>query len=272
MFQQLEMEIKLRGFSKYTVSSYIFHNTKFLKHANKTPEEISQEDIKTYLGYLISEKELKPASVNLALSALKFFYEEVLKRKDLFLDIKTPKREKKIPTVLTKLEIQKMLNITKNTKHNLIIKMLYSSGLRVAECMNLKINDLDLDEKLGIIRDGKGGKDRNIILSENLIHDLQKYLKKRKDDNPYVFHIKDRHLSVRQAQKIVTGAAQKAEIKKNVYCHALRSSFATHLLDAGTDIRIIQELLGHANLSTTEIYTKVSTERIKKVKSPLDDM
>jgi site-specific recombinase XerD len=151
-----------------------------------------------------------------------------------------------------------------------LIELLYSSGLRVSEAVNMKINDLDLKEKIGTVKSGKGKKDRLIILSNTMIKHLESYLKKRKDNNPYVFPSKDKQLSIRQAQKIVKKSAEKADIKKRVFCHALRSSFATHLLESGTDIRMIQELLGHANLATTERYTKVSKEQLKKIKSPLD--
>lgn len=271
MLKKLETELKLRGFSDKTVKAYVFHNKKFLDFIEKEPLAVTQEDIKQYIGHLMGEKKYKPASTNLALSTLKFLYKDILK-KDIFTDIKTPKNEKKIPVVLTKNEIKKMLAVTKNFKHRLLIKFLYSSGLRVSECVNFKIDDLAIEEKLGIVKSGKGKKDRNIILSENLVIDFKKYLSKRKDNNPYIFHVKNRPLSIRQAQKIVSGAAKKAGVRKRVFCHALRSSFATHLLENGTDIRVIQELLGHSNLATTERYTKVSTEQIKKVKSPMDDM
>jgi site-specific recombinase XerD len=125
---------------------------------------------------------------------------------------------------------------------------------------------------MGIVRAGKGKKDRHIKLSDSFINNLNKYLETRNDENPYVFNVKDRHISIRQAQRIVSEAAKKAEIKKKVFCHALRSSFATHLLEAGTDIRVIQELLGHSNLATTQRYTKVSREQLKKVRSPLDGL
>ena len=163
-----------------------------------------------------------------------------------------------------------MIDSLSNKKHKLIIEFLYSSGLRVSECVSLKTSDLNLNEKMGIVRGGKGKKDRNIILSKKLVYDLERYLNKRKDENPYVFHVNETHLSVRQAQKIVHDAAKKAGIQKRVFCHALRSSFATHLLENGTDIRIIQELLGHSNIQTTERYTKVSTAQLKKVISPFD--
>ncbi len=224
----------------------------------------------------MSDKELKPASINLILCGLKFFYSDVLE-KDIFKKIKPPKPEKKLPTVLTKQEIKSMIKAVKNKKHRLLIEFLYSSGLRVSEAVKIKIDDIDLDEKIGRVVSGKGKKDRLIILSTNLIDHIRGYLKKRDKKNrksEYLFDVKnpEKHLSIRQAQKIIKKSAQKAGINKRVFCHALRSSFATHLLESGVDIRVIQELLGHANLQTTQRYTKVSTEEIKKVRSPLDNL
>lgn len=268
--QQLETELKLRGYTKATLRSYLSHNRKFLEFIHKQPEEVSEDDIKLYLAYLMTEKNNKPASINLALSSLRFYYETVLKKK-IFSDIHSPKVEKKLPTVLTKEEVKMMLSSCTNKKHRLLLEFLYSSGMRVSECVKIKINDLDLKEKMGRVISGKGKKDRHIILSTTFISNLQEYLAARKNGSPYVFTgIKGSHLSVRMAQRIVNDAAQKAGVKKRVFAHALRSTFATHLLEAGTDIRIIQELLGHADLSTTQRYTKVSTEQLKKVKSPLD--
>jgi len=272
MLKNLENELKLRGFSEQTYKAYVSINNRFLKYVSKTPEEITTDDIKSYLSFLISEKKQKPASISLNLSALKFFYEDILKRKDLFLDIKSPKSEKKLPTVLTKEEIKKLLESIKNNKHKLLVQLMYSSGLRVSEVVKIKIEDLDFSEKLGRVISGKGKKDRYIILSSSLIEKIKEYLDLREDENPYLFPSNNSHITIRMAQKIVSEAAKKAGIKKRVFCHALRSSFATHLLESGTDIRIIQTLLGHSNLSTTERYTKVSTEQIKKVKSPLDDL
>jgi len=271
MLEKLETELKLRGFSEKTISTYLFQNQKFLAFIGKTPEEVMQEDVKKFLGHLLSDLKQKPASVVLSLSALKFFYGEVLK-KPIFEGIKTPKSEKKIPTVLSKEEIRQLIGAVENPKHKLIIQFMYSSGLRVSECVSLKIDDLDLNERLGTIRSGKGRKDRHIILSEKLVVQLKTYLESRKTDNPYIFSVKDRHITSRQAQKVVAEAAAKADIKKRVFCHALRSSFATHLLESGTDIRVIQELLGHTNLNTTQRYTRISREQLKKVKSPLDTL
>lgn len=271
MLDKLETELKIRGFSRKTLETYLFHNKRFLDYIKKEPAHVDEKDAKNYIVYLMTDRKLSPSSVNLALSSLKFFYSEILQNR-AFNNIKAPKSEKKLPTVLTKEEIKKMLNAVKNPKHKLLIEFMYSSGLRVSECVSLKIDDLDLNEKLGKIKHGKGNKERYIILSDNLIQHLNEYINKRKDNSQYIFSIKDKPITTRQAQKIVKEAAKKAGIKKRVFCHALRSSFATHLLEAGTDIRVIQELLGHSNLSTTQIYTKVSTQQLKKVKSPLDSL
>ena len=271
MLDKLETELKIRGFSKRTVETYLFHNRKFLEFVKKEPQDVIEDDAKKYIAYLMSDRKYKPGSVNLALSSVKFFYREILQNR-AFNAVKAPKSEKKLPTVLTKEEIKKMLNAVENPKHKLLIEFMYSSGLRVSECVSLKMDDLDLKEKMGKIMHGKGNKERYIILSDNLIRHLDKYMDNRKDNNPYIFSIRDWHITARQAQKVVSESAKRAGIKKRVFCHALRSSFATHLLEAGTDIRVIQELLGHSNLSTTQIYTKVSTQQLKKVKSPLDTL
>ncbi len=271
MLDKLETELKIRGFSKRTVDTYLFHNKKFLEFIRKEPQNIEESDAKSYIAYLMSELKYRPSSVNLALSSLKFFYSEIVQNR-AFNGVKAPKSEKKLPTVLTKEEMKKLLGAIQNPKHKLLVEFMYSSGLRVSECVSMKIDDLDLDEKIGKVKHGKGNKERYIILSDNLIRHLNEYLSKRKSKSEYIFSINDRHITIRQAQKIVKDSAKKSGIKKRVFCHALRSSFATHLLEAGTDIRIIQELLGHANLSTTQIYTKVSTQQLKKVKSPLDSL
>jgi len=269
MLEKLETELKIRGYSEKTISSYLKNNRAFLRFCNKDVSSVEEDDIKKYVAYLMSDRKYSPASVNLALSALKFFYETVLKMK-LFTDIKPPKLEKKLPVVLTKSEIKRMLEVTKNVKHRLLIEFMYASGLRVSEAVKLKIDDLDFDEGMGRVISGKGKKDRNIILSKNLISNLKEYLDKRLLNSEYVFPSSNGHLSVRMTQRVVNEAAEKAGIRKRVFCHALRSSFATHLLESGTDIRVIQELLGHSDLSTTQRYTKVSTEQLKKVKSPFD--
>lgn len=267
MLQKLETELKLRGFSQRTIKAYTFHNQKFIDFIKKEPNSIIEEDIKTYLAYLISERNISPASIALTKAALKFYYNDVL-TKDIVKNIKTPKIVRKIPEVLTKEEVKKLIAAAENPRDKLLIEFMYSSGVRVSECINLKKKNIDIDKKEGWVRRGKGGKDRFILISDQIVGDLRGYLSTVPGD--YIFPGKKGPLSVRNVQKIIKKLACNANIKKRVYCHGLRHAFATHLLESGVDIRKIQELLAHSNIQTTQIYTKVSTEELKKVKSPLD--
>src|SRR3989344_4936563 len=232
MMQKFENELKLRGFSNQTLRSYKLQVALFKKFIGKELNRVNKEDIKKYLGFLISEKNLSPKSIALKKAALKFFYHEVFN--SYIVDFKTPKSPKKLPNYLTREEIKLLIDHAGTYKTKLIIKFLYSSGLRVSELCSLKIYDLELNSKKYLFEGYKGP------------------------------------LSPRNIQKIIQNASQKANLKKRVSPHVLRHSFGTHLLDDGTDIRLIQELLGHANLNTTQIYTHVSKEQLKKIKSPLD--
>jgi len=268
--QKLEVELKLRGFSQHTLKAYLRYNKKFLEYIKKDLISIDRDDIKLFLSYLLSNN-MSARSLNLVRAALFFFYNEVLEKS--ITKIKTPKIEKSLPTVLTKKEIISLFNVTKNFKSKLILKLLYSSGLRVSEVVNLKKEDINFDEKTGLVRQGKGNKDRMFILSQEIIKDLEKYCKEQDIPKGYLFtNNKNLPISTRNIQKIIQNSAKKANINKHVTPHKLRHSFATHLLESGTDIRMIQELLGHSNLQTTQIYTHVSREQIKKVKNPLDNL
>lgn len=268
--EKLESELKLRGFSERTIEAYLFHNKKFLDFiGNKDINTINSENIKGYLSHLISKKK-STSTIALVKAALKFYYDDLLKKS--IVDFKTPKVYKKLPVVLTKDEVKRIIEAAPTEKSKLMIKLIYSSGIRLSECINLKINDLEFEEKIGWVRQGKGKKDRMFILSDNVIDDVKNFIKDKNKDDYVLTNKRGERLSARNIQKIVKRAAQKANITKDVHVHTLRHSFATHLLENGTDIRKIQELLGHTNLQTTQIYTKVSTEELKKVKSPLDSI
>lgn len=269
MLQKLDNELKLRGFSKQTIKSYTLQINLFSNFIKKDINTATKDDIKSYLGHLISEKNLSPKSIALKKAALKFLYHEVLNKN--IVDFKTPKTQKKLPNYLTKEEVKLLIENAGSYKTKLIIQFLYSSGLRVSELCNLKINDLELSSRIGWVRKGKGSKDRMFILSDKLIEDLKNYLEEHKHQK-YLFEGPKGPLSPRNIQKITQRAALRAQISKRVSPHVLRHSFGTHLLDNGTDIRLIQELLGHANLNTTQIYTHVSKEQLKKIKSPLDTL
>lgn len=268
MLERLENELKIRGLSKNTISTYLFYNRKFLEFIKKNPEEITEDDMKKYLGHLRTDKECSNKTLALVIASLEFLYNGMLDKK---FKITRPKVPKSIPVVLSKEEVKQLISQTKNHKHRLILELLYSSGLRLGECVNIQIDDLELKEKIGWVRRGKGAKDRFFILSEKLVTDITSYLEKEKMTTGFIFLGRNKNqLSRRAVQKFVKHAAKRAGIRKPVKVHTLRHSFATHLLEAGVDIRKIQELLGHSDLSTTQIYTKVSAEELKKVKSPLD--
>ena len=265
--KNLETEIKISKLSPYTIRNYIMFNKHLLEHSNKNPDEISQQDIKNFLADKMNER--ASSSTILFLASIKFAYTSLL-QKDPTSGIKRPKSEKKIPSVLTKEEVIRLINASSTSKSRLILQFLYSSGLRVSEIVNLKKQDLDFNENIGWVRQGKGKKDRMFILSKKLSAKLKKYTDKRPD---WIFVFSQNSpLTTRNIQKIVQKAAGKAMINKSVHPHTLRHSFATHLLDAGTDLRKIQTLLGHSSIATTQIYTHISSEQIKSIKNPLDEL
>ncbi len=263
---KLKTELKLRGFSPLTVRNYSFFVEKFLKSANKSVEQLSQEDVRQYLAGMFEDKSKN--TIMLAAASLKFYFTEILKKE--VGEIKMPKKDKKLPEVLSKDEVFKLINSAETRKSRLILSLLYSSGLRVSELVNLKPQDINFSENTGWVRGGKGSKDRMFILSNNLREDLQEYMKKR-NDAKYLFS-QIEPLTTRNVQKIVKHVRTRADIQKKVTPHTLRHSFATHLLENGTDIRMIQALLGHSSLNTTQIYTHVSSDQIKKIANPLDSL
>lgn len=265
----LEQELRIRGFSRKTIKSYVLYNKIFLEFIRKSPKSVSNDDIRQYLISL-KDRDRASSTLNVALNALKFYYRQVLKRK-FFFDIKGAKKTNYLPTILSKDEIDRMLVKTTNPKHNFLISLMYSAGLRVSEAIKIHMRDFDLDRKLIMVRHGKGQKDRCTLLSEKLIPILKKQaLLKKPSDYLFTGAGGVGHLTSESAEKIVKKAAEAAGIAKKVTCHSLRHSFATHLLEAGTSIRYIQELLGHARLETTQIYTKVANNNLQNIKSPLD--
>lgn len=258
-------ELRLRGSSKRTIESYLFFLKPFLETIDN-PTDVSLDNIKLHLADLVDRYSKKSRS--LAVSSLRFFFKRVVDRPDIFVKLEVPKKEKKLPIVLSAEEVKKLIDSIEHQKSKLIVKMLYSSGLRVSELVNLTPKDLDFQQNIGWVRKGKGSKDRLFKIADSLSNQLQRYLSKN-PNNQFVFS-ETEPMSVRNVQFIVTTAAKRAGINKKVSPHTLRHSFATALLDAGENLLVIQQLLGHENLETTKIYTHVSQDQLKKVKSPLD--
>jgi integrase/recombinase XerD len=272
ILSKFRQELLVSGYSPRTMKMYLFYTKDFLEKTGKPIESIAREDVVAYLAKQKEEAGLSNTSLSLIHSALRFFFHDFLHKK-IIEDIKLPRKEKKLPTVLTKQEIKKLIKAAKRGRNRLLIEFLYSSGVRVSEAVKMKVDDLDLNEGIARVKGGKGKKDRVIILSKKWISSIKKYLNRKKIKSEFVFSKKNgKPLSTDTVQRIIRKAAEKAGINKHVTPHTLRHSFATHLLEKGENIRKIQELLGHSNLSTTQIYTKVSVEELKKVQSPLDSL
>jgi site-specific recombinase XerD len=267
LLRKLEENLKLRNYSRETIKGYILYVQKYLDFTDSINcERVNAETAKEFI--LLQLKKKEPASVGHMIFALKYFFREILKER---LDIPNPKRNKKIPIILTKDEIKKMIDITSNIKHKLILKVLYGCGLRVNEVINLNKMDLNFNEKLVYIKLGKGKKDRFVKIPESLSEQLKQYITLIDSDILFESNRGGR-LTKKTISKIVENAAKKAGIEKCVYPHLLRHSFATHMLEQGTDLRIIQKILGHSDIKTTQIYTQISQASIKNVKSPLDNL
>ncbi|MFA7654316.1 MAG: site-specific tyrosine recombinase/integron integrase [Candidatus Magasanikbacteria bacterium] len=264
----LRQEMKLRNFSPKTIDSYIHYVDECLRFANQDPKNASQADVKAYLGYL-ADSNYSASTCNTAYSALLFYFEKILQRR-FFLHLPRARKEKHLPVVLSKEEVQRMLNLTTNPKHKCILSMLYGTGARVSELTHIKMIDIDLDRMLLRIYQGKGKKDRQTLIPKLLFVTL-KNQSRLKQAGDYLFtNGRGGRLTEASIQKIVAQAALRAGVSKTVSPHTMRHSFATHLLENGTDIRYIQELLGHAKLQTTQIYTHVATSSFDNIMSPLD--
>ena len=234
---------------------------------------IDEPMIIKFLRYLITERKISITYQNQSINAIKFYYEKVLGGQRKFYFIDRPKKEKALPSVLSTEEVKAILNATENIKHKAILMTIYSAGLRISEAINLKIKDIDSERMQIRVEQAKGKRDRYTLLSEKTLHVLRAYFKEYR---PQIWLFEGLKLgeqySTRSIQNIFQASIQKAGIIKDVSVHTLRHSFATHLLENGTDIRYIQSLLGHSNSKTTEIYTLITTKGFDQMKSPLDKL
>ena len=271
-FDKLKRELTSRKYSRKTIKAYLYYNKELVNFAGKNSEEINESDIKNYLFYLVEKRDVSASTLNVTVNALRFYYGKILKRKFMY-EIKRPKKDKKLPVVLSRGEVSRILSSVKNIKHKAILMIIYSAGLRVSEVVKLKVEDIDEERKLIHVRGAKGRKDRYTLLSGVALETIDLYLKAYQPEKwLFTGAKKTRHITTRTAGKIFTNACKKAGIKKVVSVHCLRHSFATHLLESGVDLRYIQELLGHASSKTTEIYTHVSNKNLKTIRSPLDNL
>jgi site-specific recombinase XerD len=265
-------KLEFKRYSINTARTYISCFEKFINYfKDKKLIEITEEDIQGYLNHL-AQKGVSSSQLNQTINSIKFYYELIMQMPNRFYSIERPFKEKRLPKVLSKEEVFKIIDSTNNIKHKCILSLLYSAGLRRQELLNLKISDIDSNRMMITIYQGKGKKDRVTVLSEKVLADLRIYFKEWKPIN-YLFEGKSGIMySGSSVGAIIKKAARKAKVLKTVTPHMFRHSFATHLLEDGTDLRYIQTLLGHTSSKTTEIYTQVSLGHMQKIRSPFDSL
>jgi site-specific recombinase XerD len=273
LIQRFNKQLAIENYSTQTIKSYSSALKLFLEFVETLRiDKITEKEIQDYLYYCKKRKNYSFSAMRQAMASIRYLYIKIL-HKPLPANFSIhQRRPNKLPVVLSQKEIYKILKVTVNLKHKTILLLIYSAGLRLGELLNLKIGDIDSVTMKIHIKQSKGKKDRYVILSGNVLKLLREYYKSYKPKE-YVFEGQNGgKYSPKSVQNIFKVAVKKAEIKKKVTVHSLRHSFATHLLDAGTDIRFIQELLGHKRLETTQIYTHVSSYSINKIKSPADTL
>jgi len=267
--QALIKECTRRRYSERTIKTYLYCINRFLKFTGKTIDKISKKDVRLFLEHL-SEKNRAGNTMNVYHMAIRFLFEDILNKR-IWIDIKYSKVPEKLPIFLSKEEIKKLFGSIENSKHKIMIQLMYGAGLRVSELINLKKEDLELDNGYGFVRHGKGNKDRLFLIAENLKEDI-KNLMMGTQDSEYLFtSIQNKKYNIRTLQQIIKNATKKAGITKKVSCHTLRHSFATHLVENGNSISEIQALLGHKSPETTFIYLH-SSGKMVNTKSPFDSL
>lgn len=272
-FLRFQEQVKLKGYSENTLRTYSLEFAQLLYILKSyNVDQLTPERLRAYFLYCHQTLKLSTSEIHGRINAIKFYFEQVLHRPKMFINIPRPKRKILLPKMLSRKEIQKIIAVTENPKHRLILQLCYGMGLRVSEVVALKVSDIDSHSMLVRIEQGKGKKDRLVVLPVSALDELREYYRQYRP-RKYLFEGQfGGGYSLRSAQAVFKTAMRKAGIKKQIGIHGLRHSYATHLLEMGTDIRFIQELLGHNSIKTTQIYTHVTDVSKSNVKSPLDSI
>jgi integrase/recombinase XerD len=268
----MHQELKLRGYRANTARKYLIYARKFVAHFGRCPRTMGEEEIRTFLLYLMQEEHAAPSTLATYVAALRFLYGVTLGRPEVAARIPYPKVPYTLPDILSSEEVMALLDALGSVKYRAVVTTLYATGLRISEVCALKPGDIDSARMLLHVRCGKWGRDRFVMLSERLLTMLRLYWKLERPPGIYLFCglTKRGRVSADRVRQVLKAAAQRVGLYKRVTPHVLRHSFATHLLEDGTDIRTIQILLGHKSISTTARYTQVSARHIAATKSPLD--
>lgn len=269
----MDREIRIRGFSENTRLLYLRSMRCFVRHFRLPPDQLGAEHVKQYQLHLAEERRVASATLNVYVAAIRFFYHHVLVVDWRVEDIPYQRKRRRLPVVLAREEVAALLAAVPNVKHLAILMTLYAAGLRVSEAVHLRVPDVDGRRMVIRIDQGKGNKDRYVMLSERLLHTLRRYWLESRPET-WLFPGQDltRPLSRDAVGRFLARAVDRAGIQRRVTPHTLRHCFATHLLEAGVNIRVIQRLLGHRSLRSTEVYTHVATNYVRDTRSPLDGL
>jgi len=269
---KMREDLALRGMSANTTATYVRCARQFAEHFGRSPCSMGAEEVRTFLLHLVQERKVCEASFNVYAAAIKFLYTVTLKRPEVVADVPRMRVPVRIPVVLTASEVARLLSALPSEKLRVMAMLAYGCGLRVNEVCLLRVDDIDAKRLLVRVRNAKRGRERYVMLSPRLLGALRAYWKTSRPVGSHLFPGRDlgKLYSSRSLRRAMSNAARRAGIAKHISPHTLRHSFATHLLDAGTDLRTLQVLLGHAALRSTMAYLHVSTARVQSVKSPLD--
>jgi len=272
LHDHMKGDLLLKGYSPHTQRAYLRCARHFASHYMRSPEEMGEQEIRGFLLHLVRDRKASPATLNMYVNALKFLYNITLKRPEAVKEIPHPKRPKTLPVILSPEEVLRMFAAIRSLKHKAIIATAYAAGLRVSEVCGLRLADIDSQRRRIHIRAGKGKKDRYVILGESLLALLRQYYQKFRPKGEYLFpgYKPHRPICTTAVREVLRKVVREAGLSKRVSMHTLRHCFATHLLEAGTDIRILQVLLGHSSIRTTLRYTHITDRLLQKLVSPLD--
>ena len=270
--ERMLAELDLLGMSEKTKQGYVGCCRVFVAYFMKSPEQMGEREIREFLLHLVRDRRASPSSIGVYVAAIRFLYRRVLRNPEVVADLPRPKIPRRLPSVPSQEEVQAILNAIRSPKYRAMLTTVYGAGLRISEACRLRVEDIDSKRMVLHIREAKQAKDRLVAMGPRLLETLRRYWATAKPRGPYLFpnDQSGQPVSNDAVRKVLKAALAELGFKKHLTLHSLRHGFATHLLEDGTDIRLIQALLGHSTIQTTAHYTQVSTRNLRTVTSPLD--
>ena len=270
--ERMEADLELKGFARSTRKDYLLRARHFVAYHGRSPEQLGETEVREFLLHLVQERGVRATTHRMYVAALKFLFIVTLRRPEAVAAIPWPKIPRTLPDILSGEEVERLMSVVRSLKYRALLMTAYGAGLRISEACTLEVGDIDSKRMIIHVREGKRGKDRYVMLSPKLLDTLRLYWRQSRPKGRYLFPgvFPTAPITPSAVQKVLKKAVAAARLTKRVTFHSLRHGFATHLLEAGEDIRTIQKLLGHSSIQTTARYTNVSRRHIARTRSPLD--